>query len=225
MQEVSLKTEARSEFGKEAAKRYRDKKLIPVEFYSKGKENKHLLVKENELLKCLNTESRKHVIFHLDVEGKKDTSIIQDIDVHAVNGKIRHVDFMHIDMDKEYTVEIDVKLIGTSLGVKAGGNLSHQLKKCKIRCKPTFIPQHYNVDISKLEIGDNIRVGDMENENLEVVYPDSNRIIASVIKPRGIKDEELDEAIEGDETVAEGAVDNSQGDQANTEAAPKEKAE
>lgn len=187
MDQVELKTVNREEIGKEASKRYRNEGLVPAIIYAKGKGNKALLVKENELLRCLNTESKRHAIFNLEIDGKKETAMIQDIDVHPVKGHIRHVDYKYINMNEEIEIEIDIKLQGVAKGAKMGGIMRHQLKKAVVRCLPSNLPNHLNVDISNIDIDEKLRVRDVDVENVEVIYPNGDKIIARVDSPRGKK--------------------------------------
>lgn len=187
MNQVELKTVAREELGKEASKRYRNEGLIPAVIYAKGKENKNLLVKESELIRCLNTDSKRHAIFNLEIDGTKTTAMIQDIDVHPVKGLIRHVDYKFISMKEEIEIEIDIKLLGVSKGAKMGGIFRHQLKKATVKCLPENLPNHLNVDVSNIDIGEKLRIKDVKIDNVEIIYPNEEKIIAKVDKPRGKK--------------------------------------
>lgn len=184
MDQVALKTEKREEFGKEAAKRYRTEGLVPAVIYGKGQENVSFTIKENELIKCLNTEAKRHVIFNLDLGGNTVNALIKDVSKHAVTSKIRHVDFIYVDMNKEIETEVEVRLVGVSPGVKAGGALRQSIKKVKVQCMPNDIPQYCDVDISKLEAGSFIRISDVVQEKARITYPHESQIIVRVNKPR-----------------------------------------
>lgn len=185
MDQVELKTTGREELGKEASKRYRNEGLIPAVVYAKGNDNKNLLVKESDLIKSLNTDSKRHAIFNLEIDSKKTTAMIQDIDVHPVKGLIRHVDFKYINMKEEIEIEIDVKLQGVAKGAKMGGVFRHQLKKVVVKCLPANLPNHLNVDVSDIDMGEKLRVKDIQLDNVSIIYPNGEKIIAKVDKPRG----------------------------------------
>lgn len=191
MEQVELKSVTRDRFGKEETKKYRDQGMIPVVLYSKGKETQHILVKETDLLKCLNTESGAHVIFNLSINDKvSDTAIIQELDRHPVSRRIRHLDFLHIDLSKEIETEIDIRLVGTAPGVKQGGEMMQRIKKIKIKCLPDNLPKHFDVDITTLEMGAILRIVDIQQPNIVITHPVAETVIVTIEKPKGMDETE-----------------------------------
>ncbi|HAR63032.1 MAG: 50S ribosomal protein L25 [Candidatus Margulisiibacteriota bacterium] len=187
MEQVELKTLPREQFGKELTRKIRNNGMVPVVLYGKGIETKSYMVKENELIKCLNTESGTHVIFNLLIDEKKNTAIIHEIDRHPLSRKLRHVDFLHIDMSKELETDIDVRLVGVAPGVKQGGELLQRVKKVTIKCLPDYLPKHFEVDISDLNLGGSMRISDIVMPNIKIVRPPAETVVATVDKPKGME--------------------------------------
>lgn len=184
MDKVELKTGIRDSFGKESVKKYRAEGLVPAVIYGKGQENVSFVVKENELIKCLNTEAKRHVIFSLDLNGKSVNALVKEISKDAVTSAIKHVDYIYVDMDKTIETEVSLRLVGVSPGVKAGGTMRQATKKVKVRCLPSDIPLYYDVDISGLEADSFVRIADLNDEKVEIVYPHKSQIIVRVNKIR-----------------------------------------
>jgi large subunit ribosomal protein L25 len=113
------------------------------------------------------------------VNGNVHGAILQDIMFHPVNDKILHVDFLQTRADRDITMDIPVKLTGSAAGVKAGGKLVQNIRKMKVRALPAHLPDFISVDVEKLEIGQGIRVAEV---NLEGVTPlmAPNIVIAAV---------------------------------------------
>ena len=142
-----------------------------------GSEQFHFSVAYNDLLPLVYTPEVHTVI--IDINGKQQGSILQDIMFHPVNDKILHVDFLETRADRDVTMEIPVKLVGSAAGVKAGGKLVQNVRKMKVRALPANLPDYITVDVESLEIGQGVRVAEV---NLPGVTPlmAPNVVIAAV---------------------------------------------
>jgi large subunit ribosomal protein L25 len=131
---------------------------------------------------------------------------MQDIQFHPVTDSILHIDFYQLFDDKEVTMDIPVRLKGTSPGVRNGGRLLFRKRKLAIKALPDNLPDFFDVDISKLKIGDNILVESLLNNDFSILHPD-NTVVVQVKTARAAvvveTDEEEDELLEG-EAAAEG---------------------
>ena len=142
--------------------------------------------------------------------GEKHKAILHDIQFHPVSDKILHIDFYQLQDDKEVTMEIPVKLVGTAPGVISGGNLRFPNRKLRVRALPENLPDFINADISKLKIGDKLYVTELRNDGYSIMHPD-NTVVAQVRVSRlamALDELESDEE-EGEETAAEGAAEAS----------------
>jgi len=154
------------------------------------------------------TPNAHTVVVELD-GGDKVDAVLQDIQFHPVTDKILHIDFYQLFKDKEVTMNIPVKLEGNSPGVRNGGRLLFRKRKLTIKALPDNLPDFFDIDISKLKIGENISVESLLNDDFAILHPDSTVVVQVKTARAVIVDE--DEEIEG----AEG-VEGAEGDEAPT---------
>ena len=147
-------------------------------------------------------------IVELNVEGTHKRCVIKDAQFHPVSDTLLHVDFLEIFDDKKVTLEVPVKIKGTSPGVAAGGQVYIKTKKLKVTAIPSKLPDFIEVDISTLELGSAVRVGDLPESDLKIETKTSVSVV-QIIVPRALKaagDDVAGEVAEGEEG-AEGAED------------------
>lgn len=149
-----------------ALKAIRKDNGVPCVLYG-GAENVHFTVA---------TESLRHLVYtpdiflvNLDVEGKKVTAIMKDIQFHPVKDTILHVDFLEVAAEKPIVIEVPVQLEGLAEGVKAGGKLVLQTRKLKVRALYSNVPEKLTVNVSHLGLGKTIQVGALSYEGLELL--------------------------------------------------------
>jgi large subunit ribosomal protein L25 len=199
MKEFNIKGSERKEVGKNDARKLRKNGYVPCIIYGAEK-NIHFYT---ELKSFNNLVYTPNVyIVNIDLDGKVHKAIMQDIQFHPVTDKIIHVDFYEIFMDQPVGMNIPVKIVGNSPGVLKGGNLRQKRRDVYIRGLPKDFPDVLNVDITGLEIGDNVHIYDLEFENLEVLDP-PEAMVVSVDSPKRMA-KSMMEAEEGEEG-AEGA--------------------
>jgi large subunit ribosomal protein L25 len=125
----------------------------------------------------------------VQVDGKTYRCILKDIQFDKVSDELIHVDLMELVEDKKVVATIPVKYTGTAAGVKAGGRLITKMKSLKVKTFPKYLKEQIEVSIGNLEIGGNIRVQDVKEDNYEIL--NSPRIpIASVVTTRALRQEE-----------------------------------
>ena len=130
-------------------------------------------------------------------------TIIQDIQFHPVSDKVIHVDFLQVFKGKPVIVEIPVAVVGTSPGVQAGGKMQLTTRKLIAKALPKDLPDTLDVDISALELGKSIKIGELDFENIELLNS-KNSVVVSVKLTRVAKGMEETES-EGEEEEEEGA--------------------
>jgi len=199
-----LKVELRDNTGKESSKKYRREGIVPGVLYSPhDKENLVLKVKNDELSKLLSAKS--HGLIDLEINSGKEKvsrlALIKDLQYNSLKRQIVHVDFYGVTLKEKLTLEVDIELIGEPIGVEEGGILQVELRKVEIECLPSQVPESLKANLSDLNVGDHISIGDMEiPEGVEVITaPD--RIVAAVVLPTKIEEvvEEEEEVVEGEE--------------------------
>ncbi|GEN84983.1 50S ribosomal protein L25 [Sporosarcina luteola] len=164
--------------------------FIPSVVYGYNTESTPIAVKERDLLSNLREHGRNGVI-KLEVDGKQLNVVLNDYQENALNGEIRHADFLAINMTEELEVDVTVNLVGQSIGEKEGGVLQQPNHDVKIKVKPAEIPEGFDVDISGLQIGETILVGDIRSKSKFEILNDDDYALVLVSAPR--TEEELEE--------------------------------
>lgn len=206
MKSVNLTGSARSTVGSKDAKALRREGLVPCVIYG-GEQQTHIALNTKEVEKLLSTPEAFKL--EIDVDGKTFTAILKDVQFHPLTDEILHADLLELIDNKKVVCQIPVQLVGTSIGVRNGGKLNLNRRKLMVKAFPKDLPDFITIDISKLRIGQSIRIGDVATENFELVNPDK-LVIVAVNRTRGAVDvdeeeEEGEEGEEGAEASAEGA--------------------
>ena len=119
-------------------------------------------------------------IFNISVGSKKRTVIFKAIDYHPVTDEVIHVDLYGVKMDQLVSVNVQIRLIGDAAGIKEGGILVQGQDEIEIECLPMDIPEFIEVDISVLELGDVMRLEDLQLDQKLSVKSSADQIVASV---------------------------------------------
>jgi len=183
MKTLAISGSERKELGKKAAKAERKSNIIPCVLYGNGK-NVNFTVSDSELRKLFYTPNI--YLVELTIDGKKTNAILKDAQFHPVKDTILHVDFYEVTEDKPIVMAVPVKLEGLAEGVKAGGKLSQDMRKIKVKGLYNNIPEVLNINVENLGIGKTIQVGSLSFDNLEIVSP-KIAIVASVKATRAAK--------------------------------------
>jgi large subunit ribosomal protein L25 len=189
MATVTLEVEKRQFMGKGPAKRLRTAGKIPAIIYGHGEESTPLTLDAKKLHTILHAHVGENIIFDIKLPGQKKTvkAIIREVQHHPSRGDILHMDLQHISMEEKLTVQVPVVLVGSPLGVRTkGGILQHILHEMEIECLPTDIPEHIEVDVAELDVGDSIHVGELAVEKVKILI-EPQRSIATVVPPTVIK--------------------------------------
>ena len=149
-----------------ALKAIRKNNGVPCVLYG-GKDVIHFTVTVDGLRNLVYTP---HIyVVDLIIDGKKYNAIMKDIQFHPVKDNILHVDFYEIDEAKPIVMEVPVQLEGLAEGVKAGGKLSLQMRKLKVKALYNVIPERLVVNVSHLGLGKTVKVGELSYEGLELL--------------------------------------------------------
>ena len=176
MKEYSLAGTKRAEAGKKAAKQLRAQGLIPCNLISKeGAQS--FSVKVEDLRKLLYTSTVYAV--NLDIDGTVSKAILKEAQFGPVNEEIYHLDFQKFNEDDDIVVAIPLKVEGHAAGVKAGGKLVKKVNTLTVKGNYKNIPDRLIIDVTELELGKSLCVGDLKFENLELLNAKSV-IVASV---------------------------------------------
>ena len=207
MKTVVVKGQKRTALGKKDSKKLRAQEIVPSVLYG-GEEPIHFAVPFSELRKLVYTPSV--YLINLDIDGELYPALMQDVQWHAVEEQILHVDFLKVDAETPVKIEVPVKITGMAKGIKAGGKLKVNLRRLKVKALAENLPDTITVDVTKLGIGQSVKVIDLSVENVEFLDNKSN-VVASVIVTRAAKsasgsgDEEEEEEGSEESTTEEGA--------------------
>ncbi len=214
MKDISLHAKTRDKIGTQAVKKLRRDGIIPAVIYGAGEKSIHLEVEEKTFLKLIRSGASESVILTLKIDddsSNKKKVLIREIQHDPVWGKILHIDFQHISMEKKITISVPVHLVGVAAGVADGGILQPSIRELEIECLPSDIPERVEVDVSNLKIGDAIHVKDIHLEKATILT-DLDGSVVSVVPPSVYKEPEVkvaeEEAAEpevvGEEKAEEG---------------------
>jgi len=186
MKTVTIEGQLRTGTGKKATRQLRSQGLVPGVIYGGDKEvNFHAPALAFKPL----VYTSDFQLANISVDGKEYRCILKDIQLHTVSDKLNHVDFLQLIDQKKVVANIPLKFTGVAAGVKAGGKLVTKMKSLKVKTLPQYLTENIEVDLTNLEVNENIRVEEVKVDQFEIL--NSPRIpIASVVMTRQLKQEE-----------------------------------
>ena len=176
MKSITIKGSERESVGKVATKALRNAGMVPCVVYG-GEQPVHFSADERAFKNLVYTPNVHTVV--IDLGSKKFNAILQDIQVHPVSDKILHIDFFQLHDDKEITMEVPVKVVGSAPGVMTGGVLRLNNRKLKVKALPANLPDSIEADISGLEMGNKLYVTSVKSDNFKLLHPD-NTVVCQV---------------------------------------------
>jgi large subunit ribosomal protein L25 len=215
----------REELGSAESRRLRKKGLVPGVLYGNG-EPISISIAERELRRALTGASGLHSILDVEIDGKGETraSILKEYQVDPVRGGVTHVDLQEVRLDRAITASVTVLLLGgeDAPGVREGGVLSQPLREVNVEALPLEVPEHLDIDVSGMDLGDTLRISDLTTPEGVTLLDDAELVIATVTAPTKVvepepTEEELAEGEEGElaegEEAAEGEAGEAAGEQ------------
>ena len=202
MEVVAIKGDLRDPARKKGAKAVRREGKVPCVLYG-ASDNMHFATMPLNLRPVIYTPEFK--IVELDIDGAKTRCILKDVQFHPVTDEVVHVDFLELTDGKPVKVEIPVCFTGIAPGLKAGGAMIQKLRRVALKTIPEKLMNELELDISHLQLGQSVRVSDVNVEEGVEVLNNPNIPIASIEVPRLLKSLEAEEA-EAAEAEAEAAA-------------------
>jgi large subunit ribosomal protein L25 len=198
----TLKAALRNDAGKGVARKLRSAGRLPAILYGHGDQTRALSLNAHELELLVAAVSVENTILRLDIEGHgTEDVLIRDVQMHPYKPEILHVDFLQVHAGEVIRLQIPVRLRGMAAGVRdSGGVLDHVLYDLEVECLPRNIPEVVEVDVSGLEIGDSIRVGDVSLPDVKILNDPELPIVAVAHPTKRAEDEEAVPA-EGEEIL------------------------
>ena len=206
MATVSFNATAREKGGKGAARQLRSRGQVPAVIYGHGREPMSLSLNARDLDKMLGHIQAESTVIEVTVEGHTAKTLIREIQRHPIKRQILHVDFQALVAGEKVVVSIPIVLIGTAEGVKLeGGVLEQPLRELEIEVDPSNIPDHVELDVTNMMIGDSLHVSDLKVPEGVEIQDDPETSVAVLAAPRAVIEETP--AAEGVEGAAEGAAE------------------
>ncbi|HWE48204.1 MAG TPA: 50S ribosomal protein L25 [Bryobacteraceae bacterium] len=191
--ETVVTAEVRSSRGKNEAKRLRVSGRIPAVIYGAFKDPCAVSVNPKDISKILRSKTGHNSIFDVEVLNiEKTPVIVAEEQYHPIKGTLMHIDLKRIDLTRKLKVSVPVHVTGEAKGVKQqGGVLDVVTRTIEIECIPDDIPNQFDIDVTELMIGSNIRVSELPVKEGVRVLTSPDAVIAHVV---GIKEEAAPEA-------------------------------
>ena len=205
---IKLTVRERDGRGSGDARRLRREGFIPGVLYGKGKGSYAICVPERELRRVLTGAGGLHAILDVVVEGKSAThaSILKDYQQDPLRGHISHIDLQEVPLDQPIHAAVTVQLVGEPAGTKEGGVLSQVQREINVEALPMEIPEHVELDVSGMAIGDTLRLADLAAiEGVTYLDDPEETVLATVTLPTREVEPEPEEGVEGEE-LPEGEV-------------------
>ena len=190
MASAQLNATPRSDVGKGVARSLRREGKIPAVIYGHAREPQPLAIDQRELDRLLSHIAAESTVIELSFAGSTSRTLIREIQRHPFKPQILHVDFQELVAGEKVTVDVPIILGGVPEGVRAeGGILDQTMRELTIHVDPANIPNHIDVDVSALGIGDSVHVSDLSLPEGVEVLDDEDATICVVSAPRAVVEE------------------------------------
>lgn len=204
---IELKTKIRTTTGNGPARRLRMSGQIPAVLYGPKTEPVLLSVNKSDLELVFKKGGIGQVILNLVIQKNGETltmpAMIKELQTHPVSRNFIHIDFYEIKMDQKITAKIPVVTIGKAKGVELGGMVQIIRRELEVECLPLEVPESIEIDISDLDIGDSIHVGDISLEGEIEILEEDDYTVVTVLSPKMEEEPEEEEEAEGEEAEKE----------------------
>ena len=205
---VKLQVLERESRGSAETRRLRKQGLIPGVLYGRGNEPKAISIEERELRRVLTGDAGLHAILDVTFDGHETArpSILKSYQQDPVRGGLTHIDLQEVRLDQPIQARVVVELLGEPVGVTEGGVLSQVNREITVEALPMEIPEHLDLDVTGMAIGDTLRLADLAPiEGVTYLDNPEETVLASVGLPTRVEEPEPEEPEEGEE-LPEGEV-------------------
>jgi len=200
--ELRIKAETRTEFGKGAARRIRRDHKVPAVLYGHGTDPVHLALPGHQLMLAL---KNPNALLTIELADGEQLALAKAIQRHVIKGELEHVDLILVRRGEKVTVEVRVHLIGEP---EPGGLVNHELTELSVEAEATHIPSEVEVSVEGLSIGDRVSAGDVTLPAGSALVTDPEHTVVSILAPQTVEEPETEAAeaeaaAEGGEEAAE----------------------
>ncbi len=197
MQTISIEAKPRQIGNKVELKALRNNDLVPATYYHRGEENINLAIHKLAVRNLVYTTA-SHIVNLKFEDGTEKACILKDYQSDPVSGDFIHADFLGMAADEPVELDVPLDFVGKAEGIIKGGKVQATLHKLKIKCLPEDLPEHITVDITPMDVGQTMHVGEISNfikgEVKFKIVEDSQVSVISVVAPKGSSDDETEES-------------------------------
>jgi large subunit ribosomal protein L25 len=205
---VKLKVQARESRGSAASRRLRAKGLIPGVLYGNGGEAHPFCIEERALRKAITGDHGLHAILDVVLDGsqKEHHAVLKEYQLDPTRPRLLHIDLQEVRLDQAIQTQVVVELVGESAGVKEGGVLSQINREVNVEALPMEVPDRLELDVSRMVIGDSMRLSDLRVPEGVKLLDDPETVLATVSPPTKIEEPEVVEEELEEGELPEGEV-------------------
>src|SRR5262252_7463006 len=199
---IRLEVTTREHLGSRETRRIRKRGLVPGVLYGGSSEPRAIAVPERDLRRALTGTGGMHAILDVVVEGHDGArpSILKEFQHDPLRGKVTHIDLQEVRLDRPISASVSVALVGAedAPGVREGGALSQVAREVNVEALPMEVPEHLELDVSGMAIGDTLRVSDLAEREGVTYLDDPETVLATLTMPTRVEEPEA-EVAEGEE--------------------------
>lgn len=202
--QIEMEVAERTERGKNAARRLRASGKVPAIVYGHKREPQSVAIDTQAITRVLKDPSGHNRVFRLTGHGSGQHAMAVDYQVDPVRHTLLHVDLRRIDLAKPVRVSVPIASVGTAFGVKNQGGFEEMVnREVHVRCLPLDIPEHIDVDVSDLRVGEAVRASDIPASEKYELADDGHKLLVHIMASRASADDETDEESEEAEVSVE----------------------
>jgi len=203
---VKLQVQARESHGSAASRRLREEGLVPGVLYGNGDKAHPFCIEERELRKALTGDHGLHAILDVILAGQQKAhhAVVKDYQLDPTRARLLHIDLHEVRLDQAIQTNVVIELVGEAAGQKEGGVLSQINREVRVEALPMEVPDHLELDVSAMIIGDSLRITDLRVPEGVKLLDDSETVLATVSPPTKEPEPEEVELEEGEEIEGEG---------------------
>jgi large subunit ribosomal protein L25 len=198
---TKLTVTKREQLGSRETRRLRKQGIVPGVLYGRA-EPIAIAVEARELRRALTGKAGLHSILDVEIDGTgaSHASILKDYQLDKVRGGVTHVDLQEVRLDRPIHASVAVSLIGgeDAPGVREGGVLSQPLRELNVEALPLEVPEHIDLDVSHMALGDTLRLADIVLPEGVTLLDDLETVAATVTAPSREEEAEGVEGVEGE---------------------------
>lgn len=197
MERMQVTAKPRTAASKALLRKFREEGFVPGIVYGKKSEPRTVAVDSKDLAAILHSPGGSNTLVDLYVDGEQQTAMIKALDRDILfHDRFTHVDFLRISLTDKLEVHVPVLLTGEAAGVKEGGVLQQPLRDVAVKCLPTEIPEHLELDVSNLGVGESLAVADLSMPPGVELITEPDEMIVTITGTRAEPEAKPDDADE-----------------------------